>query len=136
MEPVLTHEELDAIHSAMKADGEMPAAVDDIVLTSGRGFAARAIDSWTELFQSIAPRMEGLIGGVLGFRVEIEPFKPVLLGATTDDEPDSTPEDTDLPPRSDHDGSSVKAIVSLGDRFLVETWYIASSSGGQAPDPS
>ncbi len=108
MESVLTQEELEAIYSALKSDDS--AAVDDIVLTGGQGFALKTTDYWTRLSKLIKPWVEGFISAVLGERVETRvPDIRVIDSSLING----------IPTESDADSSSVKTVIALGNQFLL-----------------
>ncbi|MBN2804072.1 MAG: FliM/FliN family flagellar motor switch protein [Deltaproteobacteria bacterium] len=110
MESVLTQEELEAIYSALQSDSEHSKAVDDLIITGGQGFAAKATSYWETLSKSMKPWVEGFISAVLGERViaktpEIRVIDSSLFSG--------------IPSASDADSSSVKKVLHIGSFFLL-----------------
>ena len=86
MEPVLTQEELEAIYSAMKADGGPPKAVDDYVLASDHAYAQRSLRTWDALAKAMGPLMEPVLIGSAGVRTKLDALE--LRTIEDDREPD------------------------------------------------
>jgi flagellar motor switch protein FliM len=71
-EPVLTQEELEALYSAMQADGGEEKSVDEYVLASEHSYNMRCIETWRQTFKQIAPHVEDIFVRKLATRGQVE----------------------------------------------------------------